>query len=261
MNDTEVWKPVIYRDIKPDMYEVSNFGNFRNIKTKHMMSAVPTEKGYMMISFRCIGERSRSLKIHRIVAWMFVSGYDEIHNEVDHLDGNKSNNRADNLEWVTHVENIQRGYKNGLIPVLYGERHGNHTMSDHDIEIICQCLMKFNGNSKMAYVEARKLGVETATLSRVQHIKYKHTGAHISDLYFSDKKFPINHRIMGDDLDTICETIVSCNGKYHIIQKYLQSIGISVSHTKLRRIVNKETYTSVSDKYFKKGDIKLNFDS
>lgn len=260
MIEKEIWKPVVYRDIKPDMYEVSNLGNFRNIKTKHTMTPYPSEKGYMMISFRCNGERNRSLKIHRIVAWMFVSGYDEIHNEVDHNDGDKTNNCADNLEWVTRVENIRRGYSKGLIPIMYGERNGKSIMSDDDVSIICQCLLKFNGNSKLAYIESCKKGVTTSTLTRVQDIKYKKTGKHISDMYFSKDRFPINHRIMGDDIDKICEAIVSCKGKYHVIQRYLQSIGINISESTIRRIVNKETYTSSSDKYFKKGDVKLNFD-
>lgn len=261
MEEIEIWKPVIYRDIMPDMYEVSNLGNFRNRITGHVMTQCPSEKGYMMVIFRCLGGKSRSIKIHRIVAWMFVSGYDEIHNEVDHLDGNKANNRADNLEWVTRHENIRRGYAKGLIPILYGERNGNHSMTDDDIGIICECLLKYNGNSKKAYLEAIRRNVKNVNLSKVQHIKYKKTGKHISDCYFTKDQFPISHRIMGDDLDVICQTICEYNGNYYAIQEKLHSIGINISHPNLRRILNKETYACVSDKYFKKGEIKLNFDN
>lgn len=51
--------------------------------------------------------------VHRVIAELFCDNPNR-YEQVDHIDGNKLNNRADNLEWVTASENMRRAYKNGL---------------------------------------------------------------------------------------------------------------------------------------------------
>jgi len=254
----ESWKPVIYRDIKPDMYEVSNFGRFRNRITGHLLTPCPSEKGYLMVEVRCVSGKSRSIKLHRIVAWMFVPGYDELHNEVNHKDGNKLNNHVNNLEWTTHLENIRHAYRNNLIPIAYGESHPNHKMSDDDIVIICESLLKFNGNAYKTHDFIKTLNMPNITLNSIYRVKYKNTGKHISDSYFDDKRFNIRHRIMGDDMDIICKAICDFNGKYSDIKAFLSSnYDITVQIGTIRNIINKVSYVASSDKYFKKGEIEF----
>jgi hypothetical protein len=54
----------------------------------------------------------RSFRVHRIIAKAFIPNPNN-YSEVDHLDGNRANNNASNLEWVTHRENIIRSHKRG----------------------------------------------------------------------------------------------------------------------------------------------------
>ena len=74
----------------------------------------PNSDGYASFTAGRKGNRTR-VCTHRIVAREFVpnpNGYPE----VDHKDANRMNPSADNLEWVTRKENVQRAY-----------RRGNHT--------------------------------------------------------------------------------------------------------------------------------------
>ena len=96
INDMESWK-VIY-DF-PN-YEISNYGNVRN-NTK-IVKAVPNKHGYNVVVL-CNGIR-KSVNIHRLVAAAFIPNPD---NKpcIDHIDGDRANNHADNLRWVTVKEN------------------------------------------------------------------------------------------------------------------------------------------------------------
>ena len=189
--ETEIWKPIIYKDIKRNMYEISNLGRVRNVLTGHILSLCPSEKGYMMVLLSCnksLNRRHVSIKIHRLVALNFVEGRDEEHNEVDHKDGNKRNNKASNLEWVTHLENIHRGYENGLIPIKRGSEIGTSKYSEDLIHYICKLLLWYNGDCNKVYKSFDK---ECISISRnlIHGIKYKSSWMHISDRYFTKHYF------------------------------------------------------------------------
>lgn len=75
------------------------------------------EDGYVQITLYRIGEHGgserKSFLIHRLVAQYFVPNiYDDP--EVNHLDGNKHNNRFDNLEWCTPLQNTNHAIVTGL---------------------------------------------------------------------------------------------------------------------------------------------------
>ena len=68
------------------------------------------QSGYIRL---CINGKPRLL--HRLIAEAFIPNPDN-KPEVNHIDGNPSNNRVDNLEWVTHYENHLHAHRTGLIP-------------------------------------------------------------------------------------------------------------------------------------------------
>lgn len=95
-----------------DNYEVSNTGEVRNAKTGRILKPSCSRGGYLKVNLRNQGV-AKSSKIHRLVAETFV--YNE-HDKplVNHIDGNKSNNRSDNLEWCNSSENNKHAFDNGL---------------------------------------------------------------------------------------------------------------------------------------------------
>lgn len=89
-------------------YSVSENGDIRNNATGRMLKPFSTWNGYLRV---CI--LGKCPRVHRLVADAFLrneNGYTQI----NHKDGNKQNNRYDNLEWCSASQNIQHSYKAGL---------------------------------------------------------------------------------------------------------------------------------------------------
>lgn len=100
------------------IYTVFENGDIYNSKTGNKITQRPNHKdGYACFT---AGEKHRriNIKTHSVVGKLFVDNPNNLP-ELDHLDGNRMNPSADNLEWVTHQENIRRacekGSYNGLI--------------------------------------------------------------------------------------------------------------------------------------------------
>lgn len=104
---------MIWKTIKTfSNYEVSEFGEVRNASTKKIRKLSKNNKGYLQTSLYN-GNSRKSVKIHRIVAQEFIDN-PKGKNEVNHKDGDKTNNHISNLEWVTRSENIKHAWDNGL---------------------------------------------------------------------------------------------------------------------------------------------------
>ena len=100
------WKPIVGFE---DCGEVSNTGLIRN-KRGVIRKTTVGKNGYERVGFHGGQE---TVFVHRLVARAFCEGYaDSL--EVNHKDGDKLNNAAENLEWVTRSENSIHAFKNGL---------------------------------------------------------------------------------------------------------------------------------------------------
>lgn len=113
----DMWKPI--SGIKG--YEVSDDGQVRSIprivvdkngkeyfRKGKILSQFYNKKGYANVQIK-----GRVRPVHRLVAETFIPN-PENKPEVNHIDGNKKNNKVTNLEWVTTRENLDHAYKLGL---------------------------------------------------------------------------------------------------------------------------------------------------
>lgn len=116
----EIWKDVAGYE---GLYQVSNHGRVRSLdryvphKTfgqkfckGHIMATHVTNSGYLCVNL-CKDNKYTSYDVHRLVAIAFLNVDDVNGLEVNHIDENKKNNRADNLEWVTKSQNNRHGTK------------------------------------------------------------------------------------------------------------------------------------------------------
>ena len=95
----------IWKDIEgyKGHYQISNYGNVRSLKKDAFLMKGGYLKGYKIINLWKNGT-GKMFRVHRLVAAAFIPNPD---NKpcVDHIDGDRTNNHADNLRWVTYLEN------------------------------------------------------------------------------------------------------------------------------------------------------------
>lgn len=125
----EVWKPIPNTFFA---YEASNLGRIRNIKTNTILSPVVV-KGYHRVALSHLGWR-KNLFVHRAVGAAFLGVNSQ---NVNHLDGNKLNNRIENLEFTTQQANIRHSYDVlKRAPSHAGERTHFAKLTDDDVRCI-----------------------------------------------------------------------------------------------------------------------------
>lgn len=116
---SEIWHPCAGFETH---YEVSNLGNVRSIERMvnnrlgngirrspaKVLKPCLGKSGYLLVNF-CIDGIKSNHNVHRLVARAFIEN-ESNKPQVNHKDGNKMNNCADNLEWVTASENTKHAY-------------------------------------------------------------------------------------------------------------------------------------------------------
>lgn len=91
------------------LYQVSNMGNVKSVRNNKILSQTNHNGGYKLVSISIDGNH-KELTVHRLVALAFIPNPNGCR-DVNHKDGNKANNSVENLEWVSHSENIKHSYR------------------------------------------------------------------------------------------------------------------------------------------------------
>lgn len=164
---SETWKEVIGYE---GLYEVSDYGNIR--RNGRILRPITRGRGYQSVFLYKCGSY-KQVSIHRIVAQAFVDnpyGYAE----VNHIDENKCNNKADNLEWCSHQANSAYGTR--------GSRIGSANMNGKKSRKIAQYTM--DGTLVKVYPslqEAARNGFAASNICRCAngHPKYSHAYGYI----------------------------------------------------------------------------------
>ena len=113
-------------------YQVSNMGRVKNLQrvAKHPYGGTFTvhekilksqlKRGYPTVVLSVLGKH-KTISVHRLVATAFIENLENVRC-VNHKNANRSDNRVENLEWVTHKGNTQHAIENNLLNPPIGER-------------------------------------------------------------------------------------------------------------------------------------------
>lgn len=140
-----------------DDYEITMEGEVINLKWGRKVKPQPNGKGYLRV---VIGKKRYF--VHRLVAERYVPNPDG-KDQINHKDGNKLNNNADNLEWVTNQENRDHAILNNLH--MCGERCPWSKLTQKDVDYI----RDHRDMTKTALAEM--FGVSRATIRDIQNGK------------------------------------------------------------------------------------------
>lgn len=168
LSDTMVSLPELSRFKQIEGYEnyyISKNGEVYNAKRNKFLTGSPNPKGHYQVGLLAkSGGYQKQLLIHRLVALHFLDN-PENKSQVNHINGIKSDNKLDNLEWATNKENSIHRHETGL-----QDRHNKKTIW---VRIIATneelCLRDASMKMKFPYTSFwhhRKLGQEVVWLAK-----------------------------------------------------------------------------------------------
>lgn len=170
--EEEIWKDIYYYNEPTNewvdyrgLYQVSNLGRVRSLDriVNHNYSKHLTIKGKIIKPYSIKGYLNISLSnngvvkkyyIHHLVAKMFIPNYTK-RLEINHKDENKTNNKVENLEWISHINNCNYGTRNmrcgelKKIPITQYDKSNNKI---NDWGSITEC--------------SKKLGIDAGSISK-----------------------------------------------------------------------------------------------
>lgn len=142
------------------IYEVSDCGRiFRVangqgcIKGKELISCL-NSTGYLHVSL-CKNGKATSHKVHNLVATAFIARIDD-YKQINHKDGNKTNNHVDNLEWCNSSHNNAHAHQTGLNKTL-GDKTMREVIGTH---LVTRDIVRFHSIG-----EARRNGFHDSSIS------------------------------------------------------------------------------------------------
>lgn len=239
----EIWKDIPLPELKG--YKISTYGQIMKKDGSGLKSQHLSENGYYRVCLHYKG-KVLNFSVHRLVALTFIPLPEKFIRKkltaanlvVNHKDGKKTNNRVDNLEWVTVKGNMDHAKEHGLLGYM-GENSHLAKMTNSTAEKCCKMLAKGKSFNEIA----EKLGISKKT---VAHIKYGETWTHISKKYtFPKNDQPKPNSIDPEVIHAICKMLdegghsdSEIAGQFGVTREYVRDIRLGKRQKKISQYYN-----------------------
>lgn len=143
------------------IYSISTDGRILNIKKNKFIAYSKTGDGYCVSTLWKDGTRKR-LRIHRLIAELFIPN-PNLYETVNHINGIKTDNSVENLEWCSVSDNLKHAHKTGLISQK-GENSSSVKLNWGQVHEIRSSMLS---SSEVA----KKYGVSDITIRKIRQFK------------------------------------------------------------------------------------------
>jgi len=166
-----------------DKYKIHMDGTISNVKTGKVIKPQDNGRGYKKVTLTINGVQIQKY-VHRLVADAYCKKPETTEKlQVNHKDGDKSNNNYLNLEWVTNSENQIHAHKTGLKP--NGKDLWNGKFDTYQIKL----MNRMDQSGVKRYEIAEKFGCSKSTISDILNGKrYKYHALTCQELTIKEPK-------------------------------------------------------------------------
>ena len=232
-------------------YECCASGLVRNAATLHVIKSHKNRKGYPQIQMANDLGQTKTVSLHKIICIAFHGERPTPTHHVNHIDGDKGNNNASNLEWVTPQENMDH-----FFDVLGGEKKTPRGYGSHKTAIFTDDQIRTIRGMGKAGVSAAKIIELLGFDCHIATITCMVSGKHYAHVVgFTEHDTPIiknehkrgsdhHNAIYTDDEIRLIRKLYAEGSSYH---KVTAALGNKTSWVAVQCIIKRKTYAHVQD--------------
>lgn len=215
------------------LFTVDTDGRVFNTKTGYEYKQRLTTNGYMKVGTTYKYKPLDPL-VHRLVALQFIDN-PENKPQVNHINGDKTDNRVENLEWVTEKENTNHATATGL-RVQHGENSHFNKYTEDSIKLVCELLQDGLRYKDISLLTGVSVGI-------ICLVKNNMNWKYISKDYVFPKK---SKRISLNTIEWICHMLQSGESPEFILTK---TTNKHITLDFILSVLYRQSFQYISKKY------------